>query len=122
PPRPRRDERDRSRRRPPPSRYPEEDDRYYSDDRDYRRRDDGLRRARSQRGPRDRYSDDRDRYDDRDRPRQRGRGGQLPNIPGIKLDKEWQKQGAEMFMTYAMPTIKREGGKYLMKNMHKFLS
>jgi DNA-directed RNA polymerase specialized sigma subunit len=35
---------------------------------------------------------------------------------------KWQKEAGTAFMTYAMPVIKKEGGRYLKKEMQRFLS
>jgi hypothetical protein len=63
----------------------------------------------SRRDPRDR----RDRYDD-DRHRDSRSGGRAVGKPG---QPEWQRQAMTMFKEYAMPIIKKEGQKYIAKQM-----
>lgn len=65
----------------------------------------------SRRDPR--YDDrgGRDRYDDR-----RG-GGRAMGKPG---QPEWQRQAMGMFKDYALPIIKKEGQKYIAKQMSGF--
>lgn len=69
----------------------------------------------SRRDPRrdPRYDDRgaRDRYDDR-----RG-GGRAMGKPG---QPEWQRQAMGMFKDYALPIIKKEGQKYIAKQMSGF--
>lgn len=64
----------------------------------------------SRRDPRydDRDRRDRDRYDAR-----RG-GGRAVGKPG---QPEWQRQAMGMFKEYALPIIKKEGQKYIAKQM-----
>ena len=97
----------------PPRRRGDEydyDDRY--DDRPRRRDDDRYDDRRyGDRGRRDR---DRDRYDDRMlRDGRRSRGGK--DVP------EWQRQAKDMFYTHALPVIKREGPKLIMKYAGDFM-
>ena len=101
----RRDPRD-DRRRPPArsSRYDED-----YDPRDRVRRDDPpIRRARS-----DVRNRDRDRYGDRDR-RDRKKDSKGQNV--------WAQQAGTLFMTHAMPVIKREGGKWARKELESFMA
>jgi hypothetical protein len=64
-------------------------------------------RDRDRRG---RYDDD--RYDDR---RRSGRGD--VGKPGKPGQPEWQRQAMGMFKDYALPIIKKEGAKYVQKQM-----
>jgi len=59
-----------------------------------------------------RYDDEDDRHGDRRRGggRDSGRGGK-PGQP------EWQRQAMGMFKDYALPIIKKEGAKYVQKQM-----
>ena len=71
----------------------------------------------SRRDPRHDERDRRDRYDDdryRDRPRSSGRAVGKPGQP------EWQRQAMSMFKEYALPVIKKEGTKYIAKQMGGF--
>jgi hypothetical protein len=61
--------------------------------------------SRRDRDPRDR----RDPRDDRG-----GRGGRAVGKPG---QPEWQRQAMTMFKEYALPVIKKEGSKYIAKQM-----
>jgi len=65
------------------------------------------------RGDRDRRGrhDDDDRYGDR---RKSGRDVGKPGKPG---QPEWQRQAMGMFKDYALPIIKKEGAKYVQKQM-----
>jgi hypothetical protein len=107
--RPRNDDRDR-RDRPRDDRDRRDrnrDDRY---DDMFNSRRDSRRDPRDDRDRRDRYDDD--RY--RDRPRSGGRAVGKPGQP------EWQRQAMTMFKEYAMPIIKKEGQKYIAKQMGGF--
>lgn len=91
----------RGHNRPPP---------YYDQDRSRRRDSYGGGYARGRdgsRGRRDRYRDD---YDDGDRGGRRGKNGDL------------QATVATAFATYAMPMIKKEGTKFLRKQMQEFMT
>lgn len=77
----------------------EYDDRGYDD---RRRRDEYERR-------------DRDRYDERVGRDGRRRGGAGKDVP------EWQRQAKDMFYTHALPVIKKEGPKLIMKYAGDFL-
>lgn len=88
------------------------------DDRDRRDRDRGDRRddryddmfnSSSRRDPRRDDRDRRDRYDDRNRS-----GGRAVGKPG---QPEWQRQAMTMFKEYALPVIKKEGQKYIARQM-----
>ncbi|CAN9241415.1 unnamed protein product [Alternaria alternata] len=109
----------------------------YYDDRDRRDRPRDDRRRRDGRDDRydDRYDDmfntkpRRDsRYDDRDRDRRgrydddryddRRRSGRGDvGKPGKPGQPEWQRQAMGMFKDYALPIIKKEGAKYVQKQM-----
>jgi hypothetical protein len=99
---------------------------YYSDHRDDRALRSGPRDPRRRDPARDRYRDD-DRYrdydrrrgDDYDRPKSSKRGGGPLASFG---DSKWQKEVGTAFVAYALPTIKKEGGKLLKKEMQKFLA
>jgi len=81
-----------------------------------RRRDDrydGLFEGRDRRDHRER-SRDRD-YDRRYRDEGRYRDSRGGRAKDGKTD--WQKRGMEMFTAYALPVIKREGVKYLQKQL-----
>jgi hypothetical protein len=69
-------------------------------------RDGGSRRDRD---PRDR----RDRHDDRGGRGDRG-GSRAMGKPG---QPEWQRQAMTMFKEYALPVIKKEGQKYIAKQI-----
>lgn len=89
------------------------------DDRDRRDRDSNRRDDRyddmfnSRRSDPRRYDDRdrRDRYDDRDRNRSGGKAVGKPGQP------EWQRQAMTMFKEYALPVIKKEGQKYIARQM-----
>lgn len=100
---PPRDDRRRSQGRS--SRYDDDD---YDRPARSRRDEQPLRRARS-----DAKSRDRDRYGDR-------RGGSDRNRGGDK--KVWMDQAGTLFMTHAMPVIKREGGKWAKKSLETYMS
>jgi hypothetical protein len=99
---------------------------YYSDHRDDRARRSDPRAPRRRDPARDRYRDedryrdyDRRRTDDYDRPKSsKGGGGPLAGFGNSK----WQKEVGTAFVAYALPTIKKEGGRYLKKEMQKFLA
>ncbi|KAF2002097.1 hypothetical protein P154DRAFT_574411 [Amniculicola lignicola CBS 123094] len=117
------DEYEQQRRRPPPR-----DDGYYSDSREYRQKP----RARYPDDRDDRYMRDRDRDRDRDyrrggdRDRDRGyASGRETGRPGgglMRSDSKWQKEAKDLFMTYALPVIKKEGGKYMTKQLGAFIA
>jgi hypothetical protein len=61
---------------------------------------------------------DRDRYGDRDRDmdrRDRPAGSQ-------KSKSRWEKEAKDIFMTYALPVIKKEGAKYMTRQLGNFAS
>lgn len=100
---------------PPRPKY----DAYYSDSRE----------DRAYPRPRDRDRDDRrsraDYYDSRDRDRYRddyyGRDRRDRDRRGKNKSEDWQKQAGVLFTTYALPVIKREGTKFVKKELQNFL-
>ncbi|KAF2403299.1 hypothetical protein EJ06DRAFT_519152 [Trichodelitschia bisporula] len=87
-----------------------------------RRRDDPYQAERSRRGggrdPEEYFSDSRH---DRDR-RRRGADDDRRDRGGKKGGLNWQKEAGALFATYALPVIKKEGGRYLKKEVQRFLS
>lgn len=102
---------------PPTPKY----DAYYSDSREDRAYPRPRNRDRDDRRSRDDYSDrrDRDKYRDdygRDqRDRDRDRRGKKSGSD------DWQKQAGVLFTTYALPVIRREGTKFVKKELQNFL-
>lgn len=92
-----------------PSRRDPYDDYYEKPRRDRRREYDDY-----EHGPPPRDSR-RDYYDDRAPRRER------PRAPERKSSK-WQKEAKDLFMTYALPVIKTEGGKFLSKQVGGMLA
>jgi hypothetical protein len=85
---------------------------YYSDYREDR----APRRGDPRRYPRD----DRDRYAERRRDDPYGDRARSSKKSGGT--KDWQKEAGAAFMTYAMPTLKKEGTRFVKKELQKFLS
>lgn len=88
----------------------------YDDDPYYDRRGErgGLQRSRSERVTRDRHGDHlrgSDRYGSHDS-RAGSKGG----------NQDWKKQAGAMFMTTAMPVIRREGTKFVKKELESYLA
>lgn len=81
-----------------------DDDPYYSDRRDDRRMPERTKSSK--------YPDDRDRYADR-----RRRDVDDRRVDKKKGDGDWKKTAGTLFMTQAMPIIKKEGTKMLQKEM-----
>jgi hypothetical protein len=71
----------------------------------------------SRRDPRHDDRDRRDRYRDDDRYGRSKSGSRAAGKPG---QPEWQRQALGMFKEYAMPLLKKEGQKYIQKQMGGF--
>jgi hypothetical protein len=52
----------------------------------------------------------------------RSRGGGSSRKRTAGGGKDWQKEASAAFLTYAMPMIKKEGTRYVKKELQKFLA
>ena len=96
---------------------------YYSDNRHNRPRRDAYhgrpRQSRYREPPRD-YQPPRDHHERRERPRDDERRLERPRPE--RRGSKWQREAKDMFVEYAVPVIKAEGGKYLSKQIGNFIA